>query len=106
MPRRIRILPEADADLDDHFAYLQDESPSAAFRFLESADETFRLLSEQPRIGYLRKSAQPNLKDIRSFPVSGFPNWLVFYRPTGSGIEIVRILHGARNIPRILGEGL
>ncbi|MCA9427480.1 MAG: type II toxin-antitoxin system RelE/ParE family toxin, partial [Candidatus Omnitrophica bacterium] len=99
-------LPEADSDLDDHFAYLLGESPSAAFRFLESADKTFRLLSQQPSIGYLRRNAKPSLKDIRSFPVTGFPNWLVFYRPTTNEIEIVRILHGATNIPRILGEDL
>ena len=32
---------------------------------------------------------------VRSFPVG---NYLIFYRETGQGIEIIRVLHGARNL--------
>jgi toxin ParE1/3/4 len=35
---------------------------------------------------------------MRWFPVKGFPNYLVFYRPILRGIEVVRVLHGARDI--------
>jgi plasmid stabilization system protein ParE len=39
-------------------------------------------------------------------PIPDFPNHLIFYRPTTTdvGIEIVRVLHAARDIPRILEE--
>ena len=30
-------------------------------------------------------------------PVPGFRSHLIFYRPLSSGVEIVRILHGARD---------
>jgi toxin ParE1/3/4 len=32
---------------------------------------------------------------IRYFPVG---NYLIFYRETGQGVEIIRVLHGARSL--------
>ena len=38
----------------------------------------------------------------RSFPLG---NHLIFYRPIDDGIELVRVLHGARDIsPEYFGE--
>ena len=38
--------------------------------------------------------------------VQGFEKHLVFYRPTEAGIEIVRVLHAARDIAAVLaGKG-
>ncbi|MBI4604738.1 MAG: type II toxin-antitoxin system RelE/ParE family toxin [Planctomycetes bacterium] len=34
----------------------------------------------------------------------GFEQHLVFYRPVEDGIEVVRVLHGARDLRAILGE--
>lgn len=39
---------------------------------------------------------------MRRWPVTGFENYLVYYRPLRDGIEIIRILHGARDIARLL----
>jgi len=36
--------------------------------------------------------------ELRGFPVG---NYLVFYRPASDGIEIIRVLHGARDIPEL-----
>jgi toxin ParE1/3/4 len=33
---------------------------------------------------------------LRSFPVGSY---IIFYRPTQDGVEIARILHGARDFP-------
>jgi toxin ParE1/3/4 len=43
--------------------------------------------------------------DLRYFPVSRFRMYLVFYRPVDGGIEVLRVLHGARDIHGILAEG-
>lgn len=37
-------------------------------------------------------------RDVRFWPIKGFENYLIFYRPTDRGIEMVRVLHGARDI--------
>jgi toxin ParE1/3/4 len=42
--------------------------------------------------------------DIRFFPISRFKKYLVFYLPIAHGIEVVRVLHGARDIHGILAE--
>lgn len=51
-----------------------------------------------PGIGERHKSRRPRLAELRIFRVKGFENHLVFYRPIEAGIEVVRILHGARDI--------
>jgi toxin ParE1/3/4 len=32
------------------------------------------------------------------WPIKGFANYLIFYRMRSNSIEIVRVLHGARDI--------
>jgi toxin ParE1/3/4 len=56
------------------------------------------LLAKRPTSGRLRTSRLPGLRNMRWLPVKGFPNYLVFYRPILRGIEVVRVLHGARDI--------
>lgn len=48
-------------------------------------------------------SIRPCLSSV-SISVRRDSEYLVFYRPTIEGIEIVRVLHGARDIPSILAE--
>lgn len=53
----------------------------------------------------MRESRKPELVGIRTWAVDGFPNHVAFYRTIEGGIEVIRVLHGARDIDRILGEG-
>jgi len=49
--------------------------------------------------------AHPQLRGLRSFPVgSPFENVLIFYRATDEALDAVRLMHGARNLPRRLQE--
>lgn len=45
-------------------------------------------------------------KNIRSWVVTEFTSYLIFYRelPDGSGVEIVRVLHGARDLDALFGK--
>jgi toxin ParE1/3/4 len=47
---------------------------------------------------------RPSLRRVRRWPVSGFERWLIFYLPRRDGVDIVRVLHGARDIERAIGE--
>jgi toxin ParE1/3/4 len=47
----------------------------------------------------VRKAA---LRRVRRWPVKGFENWLIFYIPKRNGVEIVHIIHGARDIQGLL----
>jgi toxin ParE1/3/4 len=44
------------------------------------------------------------LSTLRQWPIRGFENYLIFYLPTEAGIDVLRVLHGARDIDRILRE--
>ena len=55
------------------------------------------LVAGQPLLGRLCPELAPNL---RSFPVG---NYVIFYRPIDNGIEVARVLHGARDIDSLFG---
>jgi toxin ParE1/3/4 len=100
----VRWREEAEQDACDVALYIAGDNPRAAARFLDSVEETIRMLAELPGTGRACFFDGPNLRRIRSRPVRGFENWLVFFRPTEAGIEVVRIVHGARDLPPIFGE--
>jgi toxin ParE1/3/4 len=73
-------------------------------RFLESAEATFGLLLERSGFGRQMQFERRELEGVRSYCVQGFDNHLVFYAPCDSGIEIVRVLHGARDFETAFDE--
>jgi toxin ParE1/3/4 len=96
----------AQRDLDECAEYIRRDHPRSALRFLRAARTTMERLLAMPGMGSLYESDEPELAGVRFFPVSRFRNYLVFYRPTTTGIEVLRVLHGARDIERLLrGEG-
>jgi len=100
----IVITPEADRDLEETALFIETDSPSAAKRFLDAATSGFRSLSDAPRIGGRVETSNTALTGLRRWRVPGFENHLIFYRVTDESIEIIRVLHGARDIESILSE--
>ena len=88
----LRFRPRADQDLDDIWAFIAEDDPTAASRFVRLIEERCRILAENPLMGRSRSELAPGL---RSFP---FGNYLVFDVPIENGVEIVRVVSGARDI--------
>jgi toxin ParE1/3/4 len=65
-------------------------------------DETCALLVKQPRIGGSYDSGIPELAGLRRIPVKGFENYLIFYLAHSSDIDVIRVVHGARDIENLL----
>jgi toxin ParE1/3/4 len=84
--------------------YTADDNPDAATRVVEAAYETFKPLAANSGLGRLRKFRDPRLKGVRSWLVSGFDNYLIFYRAVPKGIEVLHVYHGARDIEVLFGE--
>lgn len=61
-------------------------------------EEMVTALAEAPMIGIARTCRNPALTGLRMLPVRGFSRHLIFYRPMPDKIEIVRVLHGARDL--------
>lgn len=91
-------------DLIEQATYIAQDNLDTAERFLVVAEETFQLLGRMPGIGKLCRFSNPQLSSIRQYPVKGFKNYLIFYRATASEVEVLRVLHGARDMEAILEE--
>jgi toxin ParE1/3/4 len=95
MPRVLK-RPQAEADLDDIWWYIAQDSPQNADRFLDRIHDKCLVLAEFPQMGVVQDDLKPNL---RSFSVG---NYLIFYFPIEGGIDVVRVLQGARDIEGVL----
>ncbi len=98
------LRPAARRDLLEHYLFIGRDSPDAAERFIAAADRTFELLAGMPEMGTRWVTENVALHGVRRHPITGFPNHLVFYRPTEDGVDILHIFHGARDIPTLLDE--
>jgi toxin ParE1/3/4 len=100
-------LASALHDLDVAADYIQSQrGPDRAIRFLRAAEATFTRLAGMPGMGTRYDPDEPLFADLRFFPINRHRNFLVFYRPIPDGIEVFRVLHGARDIDGILAEDL
>jgi toxin ParE1/3/4 len=87
-----RIASRAQTDLDEMWSYVARDSMAAADRLIALLYQKFLLLSTQPLIGEERPKLAPGLRSV------SVGNYVVFYCPTQSGIEVARVIHAAREI--------
>ncbi len=88
---------QAQQDLEKILEYLDHQSTQAADRFVTKFEQTCNLHALHPQIGESATAYAPNL---RYFVIW---NYAIFYRPIPEGIEIIRMIHGARDIPKLFG---
>jgi toxin ParE1/3/4 len=88
--RTVRTSRRACRDLDEIWFWIARDSPEIASKFIDRITDQFPALATYPKLGRLRLDLTPS---ILSFP---FHNYVIYYRETRRGIEIVRVLHGAR----------
>ena len=104
MTRRILIRPRASIDLDEQFAYIAEDNFDAALNFFDAARQTFSQLAQLPSIGSIYEVKNPRLVGLRKWSVKGFNKHLIFYLDRNDCIEIVRIIHAARDVLQVLAE--
>ena len=102
--RRVVRLRRARRDLVETAAYLGERSPDITLHLLAAVEETLAAVADAPGIGIARRYGDPRLAGLRMLRVRGFRKYLLFYREAPEGIELVRVLHGARDIEAVLGE--
>jgi toxin ParE1/3/4 len=103
---RIIKRPQVVKDLIELATYLAEDSLDVSDNFLFSAEKTFQKLSQFPQRGKLSNFTHPQLTNIRQQAIEGFRKYLIFYRLTDSSVEIIRVIHGARNLEAILEQSL
>lgn len=90
--------PRALTDLAEIWAYIAEDSPERADAFADLLAAKFETLARRPGIGRPRPELAENL---RSFTIG---RYVIFYLPLFRGVEIVRVLHGSRDIDAIFEE--
>jgi toxin ParE1/3/4 len=103
MPRIVKHR-KAQRDVLLIYVYIGERNLDAADRFLAAFDTDIKRLAAMPLIGAIRTFATPKLGNLRSLPISGFENYLIFYRPAETEVQILRVIHAARDIEHALNE--
>lgn len=104
MRNRLVFLPTSLEDLTELGYYIEKDSLDAAARLELAFVETAHGLIEFPEAHAIYDVSPYRERGFRKVAIKGFPNHLIFYRVTERGIEICRVLHGARDIPETLGD--
>jgi len=96
------LTPLAKADIFDIWAYIAENSETAADRVEQAIYDACAFLAEGPHRGHTR----PDLtqRSLRFWTLTRYPNYTVVYRPATTPLQIVAVLHGKRNIQRVLKQ--
>jgi toxin ParE1/3/4 len=97
---RVTRRPLAAADILDIWDHIAEDSLDQADRWIDKLDEKFGILATQPLMGRAREELTA---DLRSFP---FGRYVIFYMPVQDGIDVVRVLHSARDVDAAFGDEL
>jgi toxin ParE1/3/4 len=92
---QLLFRPSAERDLDEIWDYIAINNSDKAEKVLRNLYAKMGTLAHNPYLGRERKDLETGL---RSFPVGSY---IVFYYPLPDGIDVLRVLHGARDIPDI-----
>lgn len=106
MSRTVRKSALFETDVAMQFGwYVREAGERTAWRFFDAVERAIARLSDQPEIGRGRRFKDVRLQGLRSLRVDApFSKVLIFYRVASEGIELWRLMHGARNLPVRLQE--
>jgi toxin ParE1/3/4 len=90
---QLRIADRAQEDLLDIWLYVARDSLAAADRLLKRLETSFGRLLGHPKIGRRRPEFG---NEIRSLAVGSY---VIFHRAMPATVEIIRVLHGRRDLP-------
>lgn len=95
-----------DIDLVEIAEYIIPDNPDAARAVLEAIRDTFLILAREPLLGTEYHPIRQVLRGIRMFPVTAYPNYLIYYRPlpNDAGVRILYVLHAARDAATYVHE--
>lgn len=89
---RVRRWSRANRDLTSIVRHIARDNPAAAHRWLTSIEELFCRLAAQPEMSAVCETRRFGLIRRHSFG-----NYVIYYRPIDDGIDVLRVLHGARD---------
>jgi toxin ParE1/3/4 len=86
------VSSRAERDLREIYEYIARDNRSAANRMMRRFHTTFSLLAQNREMGQRRDELLPGIRCITSV------KYVIFFRAIPTGVDIVRVVHGARDI--------
>jgi len=99
---RLLVRDKARDDVYAIAAYIARDRLDAALRFVDDAEVAFDFLALWPSAGPRVEPSPVHIPDLRFWPIKRFRNYLVMYRPIPDGVEILRVIHGAQDMTRMV----
>ena len=104
LPLPLDIAAKARSDIAEICYYFAQHAPEVESRFYLAFDKTVQQLLRSPALGERCRFRSLATKSMRIWQVDGFSNYLIFYRQGGDQLEILRVLHGARDYETMFNE--
>ena len=90
------------ADIFDIWSYIAEDSGEAADCVERTIHDACAFVAEAPLRGHLRPGL--TTRSLRFWTLTSYPNYTVVYRPKTAPLQLVAVLHGKRNLRRILRQ--
>jgi toxin ParE1/3/4 len=94
----VRWRRTARSDLLHLARWIAQDNPTAAHRFLDAAREAADMLAALPKLAAAGRFRSRGLARIRIWPIRGFQKILIIYATERTGIGVLRVVHGARDL--------
>jgi plasmid stabilization system protein ParE len=91
------LSPAALQDLQDIWDFISADNESAADKLEGEFFEAFGQLAQRPRMGHTRTDLTE--RDVLFWPVGSY---LIVYRQDSTTLQIVAVLHGARDVTEVI----
>ncbi len=95
-----RLSREAIEDLDAIWLHIYESNPKAADAVEEEIRSACASLAKSPLQGHLRRDLTK--LPVRFWTIPKYPNYMVVYNPDARPLTILRVLHGMRDLQRLL----
>jgi toxin ParE1/3/4 len=96
--KRFILTPRAQQDVNDIWDYIANDSIEAAGRVLDALENAMIKLAKNPGIGHRRDELTGNRHRLLLVY-----SYLIVYRHETKPLQIIRVLHAARDVQSILG---
>ena len=95
---RYRLTADAQNDLDAIADYIILHNPERAATFVDELVDRFRIIAERPRSFPGRDGLSPGLRS------AVYGKYLILFRIEREFVKILRVVHGARDLPRLVQD--
>ena len=97
MTRAIIKRPQAERDIEESFVFIGENDSDSGLDFLLAVEQTLEFLALHPFVGSVRSFKDTELQNVRLWRVKTYDKHLIFYLVTEQAIEIIRVIHAARD---------